>query len=124
MVNGVLVASAGMIFPGLGYYLQGKTKRGSLATASILSMLFTGALLGGRFYSLFELHEGFLTTVFSLCNMGLGFLYFLLEGLGMLTADHSNLPTSEYGNVFLMLSGLVNYLLVLDSFDAKIGRNS
>lgn len=121
-LSAVFAATAGMLFPGLGHYIQGEVRRGFFATTSVLSMLISGAWLGGKFYSFFEFHEGFLTAVFSFCNMGLGISYFLFEWFGVLTTDRSSLPTSEYGNVFLMLAGLVNYLLVLDAFDTKIGR--
>lgn len=122
MVKGVMIAFAAFILPGLGHYLQGKVRRGAIATASVVMLLLTGAWLGGRLHGLFELHEGFLTVVFSLCNLGLGGLYLILEGLDVLTADRSVLSTSEYGNVFLMLAGLINYLLVLDAFDINTGR--
>jgi hypothetical protein len=32
--------------------------------------------------------------------------------------------TYEYGNTFLLIAGLLNYLVMLDSFDIAAGRKS
>ena len=38
-------------------------------------------------------------------------------GAGLVTA-----ATYEYGNTFLMTTGLLNFLVILDAFDIAIGR--
>jgi hypothetical protein len=36
--------------------------------------------------------------------------------------EHANYETFEYGNTFLLVAGLLNYLGMLDAFDIAVGR--
>jgi TM2 domain-containing membrane protein YozV len=90
------------------------------ATVWVLYVL--GVLLGGHFYSLFGGGEGLLSNVFGFCNLGSGLVYVVSMWLGVAVEDQARLETAEYGNIFLMVAGLVNYLLALDAFDLKVGR--
>lgn len=90
--------------------------------ATIWGMFLLGLLLGGHLYGFFDTGEGLLSKVFALCNFGTGLLYVgsRLTGVGL--DEQAHLATSEYGNVFLMVAGLLNYLLALDAFDIRAGR--
>jgi hypothetical protein len=35
---------------------------------------------------------------------------------------HAARATYEYGNTFLLIAGLLNYLVMLDAFDISVGR--
>jgi hypothetical protein len=118
----VLAALLNFLCPGLGYLRSGRGVRAAAAFATVLAFLLLGLSLGGRLFSLFDRSEGFLTVVFGLCDMGTGALYFALTGLGVATGDQSFRATSEYGNMFLMTAGLVNYLQALDVYDLEVGR--
>jgi hypothetical protein len=37
---------------------------------------------------------------------------------------HAARATYEYGNTFLLIAGLLNYLCMLDAFDISAGRKS
>jgi hypothetical protein len=37
-------------------------------------------------------------------------------------AEQAHLVTYEYGNTFLLVAGLLNYLVALDAFDIAEGR--
>ena len=54
-------------------------------------------------------------------DLGIGVLYFFVQlldlGSGRVVA-----VTHEYGNTFLVVSGLLNMLVVLDTFDTMLGR--
>jgi hypothetical protein len=117
-----LSALLNFLCPGLGYLKSGNALRAGAAFATVLTFLLLGFSLGGRLFSLFDRSEGFLTVVFGLCDMGTGVLYFALTGLGVAAGDQSFRATSEYGNMFLMTAGLVNYLQALDVYDLEAGR--
>jgi len=120
--SAVAAALLNFLCPGLGYLKGGNRLRGVAAFATVLAFLLLGFALGGRLFSLLDRSEGFLTLVFGFCDMGIGALYFVLTGLGVATGDQSFRATSEYGNMFLMTAGLVNYLQALDAYDLGVGR--
>lgn len=112
----------GWLVPGAGHVGQGYVWRGLFAGATVWLLFVFGLLLGGHFYSLFERSEGLLSNVFGFCDLGAGLIYLASMGLGVATQDQARLETAEYGNVFLMVAGLINYLLALDAYDLKVGR--
>lgn len=112
----------GWLVPGVGHIGQGRVVRGVLAGATVWLLFALGVGLGGHFYSLFERGEGLLSNVFAFCNLGGGLIYFVSSWLGVAVVDQARLETAEYGNIFLMVAGLLNYLLALDAFDLKVGR--
>jgi hypothetical protein len=118
----LLHALLNFLCPGLGYLKGGRKLTAGLAFGSVFLFLLIGLALGGRFFSLFDRDEGMLAVIFGLCDLGAGGVYLLLTSLGVATSDRSFLATSEYGNVFLMTGGLINYLQVLDVYDAEAGR--
>jgi hypothetical protein len=54
-------------------------------------------------------------------NLGMGIPYFIAKamslGKGIVTAT-----SYEYGNTFLIVSGLLNMLVVIDAYDVRRGR--
>jgi hypothetical protein len=60
-------------------------------------------------------------------NIGTGSLYVISWLLGYGFADdpqQAARATYEYGNMILLLAGLLNYLTMLDAFDIAAGRKS
>jgi hypothetical protein len=96
--------------------------RGLLLGGVVWAMFILGVNLGGHLYGFSESAAGLLAYVFGFCDLGAGLLYFTARILGIAVAEQSQLSTSEYGNVFLMVSGLLNYLLSLDAFDIGVRR--
>jgi len=78
-----------------------------------------GLLLHGRIFSI-ELAEPFVALM-ALANMGIGLPYFLARGMGY-GAGNVIAVSYEYGNTFLIVSGLLNSLVVIDAFDISMGR--
>ena len=117
-----LAAVVGWAVPGAGHLMQGRVWRGLLLGGVVWAMFLIGVNLGGHLYGFSESSVGLLGYVFGFCNLGSGALYITARGLGIAVAEQSHLPTSEYGNVFLMVSGLLNYLLSLDAFDIGVRR--
>lgn len=62
-----------------------------------------------------------------IANLGTGVLYIGCWLLGIGFSDDPVLAarsTFEYGNTFLLIAGLLNYLIMLDAFDIAAGRKS
>ncbi|HEX8459668.1 MAG TPA: DUF6677 family protein [Pyrinomonadaceae bacterium] len=109
--------------PGAGHFYQGHVARGLLLGGAVLSMYIVGWLLGGHLYGLHNVSEtGFLAYVFGFCDLGTGLLYLSSLLANIAVTDHAQLATSEYGDRFLMVAGLLNYLSMLDAFDIAVGR--
>ena len=118
-----LAGALSWAIPGLGYLWLGRTLRGVIIGAIVIFMLLSGLWLGGHLHGLHNTPElGLLAYVYGFCNLGMGLIYLvcLFAGLGL--ADQAALPTAEYGNVFLIVAGLINYLSMLDAFDIAAGR--
>lgn len=112
----------GWMLPGAGHLALGKIWRGLLLGGAVWVMFIVGMLLRGHLYSLFSSTTGLLSYVFGFFNLGSGLLYVLCRVLNFGVEDQARFATAEYGNVFLMVAGLLNYLLALDAFDLKAGR--
>ena len=60
-----------------------------------------------------------------IANMGSGALYIVTWLLDIGFADdlvQAARATYEYGNTFLLIAGLLNYMTMLDAFDIAAGR--
>jgi hypothetical protein len=110
--------------PGAGHLSLGRAMRGLLLGGAVWLMFLTGLWLGGHLYSLFSSTTGLLSYVFGFFNLGTGLLYILCRAAEIGVVDQAHLATSEYGNIFLMVAGLLNFLLALDAFDIGAGRKS
>jgi hypothetical protein len=119
-----LAALAGWLVPGLGHIAQGRLLKGALGGLAILLLFGLGVSMGGHIYSFTDNSEGLLSTLFAFCNMGSGLLYLVSRATGFAVNEQPELATSEYGNVFMMVAGLLNFILALDAFDIGAGRKS
>ncbi len=111
------------VLPGSGYLFLGRVKRGLVLGGMIYFLFGSGLLLGGHLYGLHNVADaGLLAYVFGLCDLGSGLLYLASSWGGIGLIDQASRATAEYGNIFLMVAGLLNYLLTLDTFDLGVGR--
>ena len=82
-------------------------------------MFAVGLMLKGRIFP-FELSQP-LVALAAFATLGNGLAYgvanLLGAGEGLVTA-----ASYEYGNTFLIVSGLLNMLVVLDAYDIAVGR--
>jgi hypothetical protein len=114
----------GWAVPGAGHLLCVRLWRGLLLGGVIWLLFFLGLVCGGHLFGVGETETGLLAYVFGFFDMGMGALYFGAKLLEVAIREHSSTQTSEYGNVFFMLAGLLNYLLALDAFDLGAGRKA
>jgi hypothetical protein len=89
-------------------------------------MFVVGLALGGHLFPLFGPYDEGLSMLLQvppiIANLGAGVLYLfcLLTNNGF--TDQASRATYEYGNTFLLVAGLLNYLVMLDAFDIGAGR--
>ena len=70
-------------------------------------------------------HYDLITVLWSFAQVGSGLCYVasFVMGIGMTPIQQAAAsPTFEYGNTFMFLAGLLNYLVVHDAFDIAAGR--
>ena len=115
----VLLCLAAWLVPGAGHIWMGRRQKGVVFLLALPAMFAIGLLLHGRVFP-FEFSEP-LVGLAAIANVLAGapwLLTRLLEaGSGMVTA-----VTYEYGNCFLIVSGLLNFLVILDAYDIALGR--
>jgi hypothetical protein len=86
--------------------------------------------MGGHLFSVGGSEQGFAALLQippTIANLGSGALYLFCWIMGVGFADdpqHAARATFEYGNTFLLVAGLLNYLAMLDAFDISAGRKS
>jgi Family of unknown function (DUF6677) len=120
-----LLALGAWAVPGLGHLLQKKWTRGLLLGGVVWVMFFTGIALGGHLFRVSSTDQGLgalLQLLPMSANVGAGLLYIgcWLTDTGFVEQAHR--VTYEYGNTFLLVAGLLNYLAMLDAFDIAAGR--
>lgn len=108
--------------PGVGHFYAGRFLRGGILGGVVWVMFLVGINLGGHLYGLMDSSSGFLSYVFGFFDLGAGVPYIVARAAGFATMEQAHLPTAEYGNIYLMCAGLLNYLLALDAFDIVAGR--
>lgn len=116
--------AAGLVIPGLGHVLLRRWVRGLILSACVLLMFVSGLGMHGELY-LFTSVEDLLMQPFHIlgifANIGVGLPYFVATraewGEGVMTSQ-----TFDYGWAYLVVAGLLNYLIVLDAFDIAKGR--
>ena len=115
----VLLCLAAWLVPGAGHIWMGRRQKGVVFLLALPAMFAIGLLLHGRVFP-FEFSEP-LVGLAVIANVLAGapwlFTRLLEAGSGMVTA-----VTYEYGNCFLIVSGLLNFLVILDAYDIALGR--
>ena len=104
-LNQALAAAAlGWVVPGGGHLWLARRQKGLVFLLAIPMMFAIGLGFGGRLFPF---------------DNGLPYLIARAAGLGegRVVAD-----TFEYGNTFIIVSGLLNMLVALDAYDVALGR--
>ena len=117
--SAALVALLAWAVPSAGHFALGRKGRAAVFAAVVFTALAVGAVLGGNLYRPAAGQP--LSWLASAGALGAGLPYFALR----LAAGYEGDPTGpgyEYGTVFLLSAGLMNILLVLDTWDIATGR--
>ncbi|MBA3323192.1 MAG: hypothetical protein H0T45_17355 [Pyrinomonadaceae bacterium] len=122
-VKAVLRSIIAWLVPGSGHFFLGRPWHGLLLGGTVFLMCGLGFYWGGHWYGVHNQDEvGMLAYVFGLCNVGTGLIYVMSVAADFATLNQASLPTSEYGDRFLMVAGLLNYLSMLDAYDLSVRR--
>jgi hypothetical protein len=115
----VLLCLAAWAIPGAGHFWLGRVQKGVVFLVALVLLFAMGLTLEGRLFP-FDLGEP-LVALAAFANAGLGLPWvvgrMMSLGGGVVTA-----VTYEYGNTFLIVAGLLNFLVILDAFDIAVGR--
>lgn len=120
------LCASGWAVPGLGHILLGRWVRGVVLSACVLVMFTLGLGMHGELYrpepaptNEFMAQVFRALGVFANAGVGLPYVFAIRSdiGRGVMTAQ-----TFDYGWAYLIVSGLLNYLIVLDAFDIAQGR--
>lgn len=142
--NLTVICVLAWIIPGTGHFLLKRTKVGLVFLLSIILLFFWGLSLGAKIYH-YEAQQP-LTFFAMIAQLGMGLPYFIIRYLisyygnmqaGEIPAESSvyhflenfrfgngntESLTFEYGNTFVIVAGLLNFLVILDAYDAAVGR--
>jgi hypothetical protein len=125
--SALLIGALAWFVPGLGHLMLKRWWRALLMGGAVLLSFFIGLAMGGHMFDL-NAPEGssqYLQAPPMIANLGTGALYIISWLLGYGFADdpaQAARATYEYGNTFLLIAGLMNYLAMLDAFDIAVGR--
>jgi hypothetical protein len=115
----VAVCAAGWLVPGLAHLLLRRWGRGLVFGAAIVAMFVLGIVMKGKLYGMAPAQP--LHVFAFIANAGAGLCYAVAQYLGLGEGVLSN-PDYDYGNTYLWVAGLLNYLVLLDAFDIAQGR--
>ena len=115
----VLLCLAAWAIPGAGHFWLGRVQKGVVFLVALTCLFGMGLALHGRLFP-FDLSEP-LVALAAFANAGLG-LPWVVGRMMSLGGGVVTTVTYEYGNTFLIVAGLLNFLVILDAFDIAVGR--
>ncbi len=113
-------AALAWVVPGLGHAYLGRPRRALLYFAIVTVMFVLGLSFQGRLYSIQSGQP--LTILATFAVYGSGVLNIAARTFSSNPSGSVLAVTYEYGCAYLLTSGLMNLLLVLDAYDIAAGR--
>ena len=115
----MLLCLAAWLVPGAAHLWLGRRQKGLVFLVAVPLMFLIGLQLQGTIFP-FQFSEP-LAGLAAIAELGTGVPWILARmadaGAGLVTA-----ATWEYGNSFMVVAGLLNFLIILDAFDIGMGR--
>lgn len=131
-----LIGLAAWFIPGSGHLLLKRWGRAALMGGAVWLSFFVGLAMGGHLFdlstdgapsaSMFD-WATMIQVPPMIANLGTGIAYIICWMMDVGFRDdpvQAARTTYEYGNTFLLIAGLMNYLTMLDAFDVAVGRKS
>jgi hypothetical protein len=115
----VLAPAVGWLIPGAGHMIQKRWIRGGLLFVSIVGLFVLGLLMQGRIY---KANGGDILEILGFVgDVGAGALYLVALAMdwGTVVISHA---TADYGKVFIIVAGLLNFISVADAYHIAIGK--
>jgi hypothetical protein len=117
----VMAPALGWLIPGAGHMAQKRWIRGGLLLVCILGMAILGLLLRGRMYQ--PIGNDLLEVLGFVGDLGTGGLYLLAQAMGWGQAAPFT-ATADYGKIFIIGAGLLNFIAAADAYHIAIGKKS
>ena len=115
----VLAPVAAWIVPGAGHLIQKKWIRGLLLFFSVVLMFVLGIYMEGKIY---KPNTGDLLDMLGFVgDVGAGGLYVITRLMDLGTAPIAH-ATADYGTKFIVISGLLNVMAMVDAYHIAAGR--
>jgi hypothetical protein len=116
--NPVLTGLLALFVPGAGHFLVGQTRKALIFFIVLIGMFLIGLQFGGELFP-FQWSDP-LVFLAALTQWAVTLLRVVA---GVLGAGHGEVTaaTYEYGNTFLIVSGLLNLLVAMDAVDLARG---
>ncbi len=108
------------ILPGLGHFYLNRKKKAVVFFLLVVFSLTFGLALNGKVYK--PKTGKILSYMGTFACLGIGPIYGVLKMTAGNTFGDATSVTFEYGNAFILTSGLMNILLIIDAFDIAAGR--
>jgi hypothetical protein len=115
----ILLELAAWAVPGAAHLWLGRRQKGIVFLIVLPLMFAIGLALHGRLFP-FDMSQP-LVALAAIADVGLG-VPFLIAKMAGLGAGRVITVTFEYGNAFLIVAGLLNFLVMLDAYDIALGR--
>ena len=113
------ICAVAWALPGAGHLWLGRASKGIVFLVALPLMFAIGLGLDGELFAIDPSQP--LVALAGLADLGIGAPYLLALAFGAGGGDVVA-GTYEYGNTFLIVSGLLNSLVVMDAFDIAQGR--
>jgi hypothetical protein len=114
-----LLCLAAWAVPGAGHVWLGRRRTGFILLVALPLMFAIGLAIKGQLFP-FDLSSP-LVGLAAVADVGIGLPYLVATALGFGEGD-VRAVTYEYGNVYLIVAGLLNALVVIDAYDIALGR--
>jgi hypothetical protein len=106
------------LVPGLGYYFLGRRRSWVLISACLYGGFLLAVIFGGDLYPFSG--EGKLRMAGAFCQAGMGAPYLLAKLL--MSRGMPLEATYDYATGYFLLTGMINWLVVMDTFDISVKR--
>ena len=114
-----LAPALGWLIPGAGHIIQKRWIRGLLIMISVASMFVLGVLMRGRVYGP---NGGDILEILGFVgDLGAGGLYIVSRVMDLGSGAFS-LATADFGMVFIIVAGLLNFISAADAYHIAIGK--
>ena len=117
----VMAPAVGWLIPGAGHIIQKRWIRGGLLLVSIALMFLLGVMMDGHVY---KPNGGDILDILGFVgDLGAGALYIVARVLGVGDGASAHV-SADYGKVFIIVAGLLNFISVADAYHIAIGKKA
>jgi hypothetical protein len=115
----VIAPAVGWLIPGMGHIVQKRWIRGLLLMISVVVMFVLGVAMQGKVYAANP--SDILEALGLVGDVGNGGLYIVAKALGFGQGAVFR-ATADYGTKYVIVSGLLNIICVVDAYHIAIGK--